>query len=48
MQATELARERDNLNGQVENLRNELVEAKREVAGSAVGCRRETVPRATS
>jgi len=32
MQATELARERDNLNGQVENLRNELVETKREVA----------------
>jgi len=31
MQATELARERDNLNGQVESLRNELAEAKREV-----------------
>ncbi|KAH9997481.1 hypothetical protein BJV77DRAFT_982954 [Russula vinacea] len=32
MQATELARERDSLNGQVENLRSELAEAKREVA----------------
>lgn len=31
MQATELARERDNLNGQIESLRSELVEAKREV-----------------
>jgi hypothetical protein len=32
MQATELARERDNLNGQIESLRSELTEAKREVA----------------
>ncbi|KAI0256455.1 kinesin [Lactifluus subvellereus] len=31
MQATELARERDNLNSQVESLRSELAEAKREV-----------------
>jgi kinesin family protein 4/21/27 len=31
MQATELARERDSLNSQVENLRSELAEAKREV-----------------
>ena len=31
MQATELARERDSLSGQVENLRTELAEAKREV-----------------
>jgi len=31
MQATELARERDNLNGQIESLRSELTEAKREV-----------------
>lgn len=31
MQATELARERDNLNGQIESLRNDLTEAKREV-----------------
>ncbi|KAF8275271.1 hypothetical protein EI94DRAFT_1793880 [Lactarius quietus] len=30
--ATELARERDNLNGQIESLRSELAEAKREVA----------------
>jgi hypothetical protein len=29
MQATELARERDNLNSQVKSLRSELVEAKR-------------------
>ncbi|KAI0306797.1 hypothetical protein B0F90DRAFT_1808404 [Multifurca ochricompacta] len=32
MQATELARERDNLNSQIESLRNELAEARREVA----------------
>lgn len=32
MQATELARERDSLNGQIESLRSELAEAKREVA----------------
>ncbi|KAI9465965.1 kinesin-domain-containing protein, partial [Lactarius psammicola] len=32
MQATELARERDSLNGQIESLRTELAEAKREVA----------------
>ncbi len=32
MQAAELARERDSLNIQVENLRSELAEAKREVA----------------
>ena len=31
MQATELARERDNLNGQIMNLRTELAEAKAEV-----------------
>jgi len=31
MQATELARERDNLSSQVEGLRNELTEARREV-----------------
>ncbi|TFK42468.1 kinesin domain-containing protein [Crucibulum laeve] len=31
MQATELARERDTLNGKIEGLRNELTEAKREV-----------------
>jgi len=31
MQATELARERDNLSSQVESLRNELAEARREV-----------------
>ena len=31
MQATELARERDNLNGQIVNLRTELAEAKAEV-----------------
>ncbi|KAI9446696.1 kinesin domain-containing protein [Lactarius indigo] len=31
MQATELARERDSLNGQIESLRSELAEAKREV-----------------
>jgi len=31
MQATELARERDTLNGQLDSLRNELQEAKREV-----------------
>jgi len=32
MHATELARERDTLNGQIENLRNELIRAQSEVA----------------
>jgi chromosome segregation ATPase len=31
MQATEISKERDRLNGQVESLRNELQDAKREV-----------------
>ena len=37
MQATELARERDNLNGQIVNLRTELAEAKAEAGLDSAG-----------